>query len=119
MTNNKTSLHQNMFGYLKDTTLTGLGCMILVSLGAFLFVSPGYYGTTTAYSEQGFDNGWWGTIQGANTFGREYGSCMTIDGIFTCTLSTSQKAAGSSVQSGGISTYSGPKLQNYSDFLSF
>jgi hypothetical protein len=28
-----------MFGYLKDTTLTGLGCMILVSLGAFLFVS--------------------------------------------------------------------------------
>jgi hypothetical protein len=41
MTNNKTSLHQNMFGYLKDTTLTGLGCMILVSLGAFLFVSSG------------------------------------------------------------------------------
>jgi hypothetical protein len=30
-----------MFGYLKDTTLTGLGCMILVSLGAFLFVSSG------------------------------------------------------------------------------
>ena len=116
--NTEILIHQNMFGYLKDTTLTGLGCMILVSLGAFLFVSPGYYGTTTAYSEQGFDNGWWGTIQGANTFGREYGSCMTIDGIFTCTISTSQKAAGSSVQSGGISKCSRPGMQDRSNSFS-
>ncbi|RSL93554.1 hypothetical protein CDV31_014654 [Fusarium ambrosium] len=73
-----------MFEYLKDTTSTGLGCMFLVSVGAFLF---------------GFDNGWWGTIQGADAFNRAYGSCQ---GIHSCSLSTSQKAAGSSVQSGGV-----------------
>jgi hypothetical protein len=28
-----------MFEYLKTTTATGLGCMFLVSMGAFLFVS--------------------------------------------------------------------------------
>ena len=96
-----------MFGYLKDTTFTGLGCMILVSLGAFLFVSSGtlkLWEDDGLSSQQGFDNGWWGTIQGANTFGREYGGRLIIDGVFTCTLNTSQKAAGSSVQSGGIST---------------
>ncbi|KAJ3527498.1 hypothetical protein NM208_g10672 [Fusarium decemcellulare] len=62
-----------MFNYLKDTTPTG-----------------------------GFDNGWWGTIQGADAFLRAYGHCDAVDGISTCNLSTSQKAAGSSVQSGGI-----------------
>lgn len=39
--NTEIPIYRNMFGYLKDTTLTGLGCMILVSLGAFLFVSSG------------------------------------------------------------------------------
>uniref|UniRef100_A0A8H7K6Y4 Major facilitator superfamily (MFS) profile domain-containing protein n=1 Tax=Bionectria ochroleuca TaxID=29856 RepID=A0A8H7K6Y4_BIOOC len=76
-----------MFEYLKTTTATGLGCMFLVSMGAFLF---------------GFDNGWWGTIQGAEAFLRAFGSCSLVGGVETCNISTPQKAAGSSVQSGGI-----------------
>ncbi|CAH0040012.1 unnamed protein product [Clonostachys rhizophaga] len=76
-----------MFEYLKTTTATGLGCMFLVSMGAFLF---------------GFDNGWWGTIQGAEAFLRAFGSCSLVDGVETCNISTPQKDAGSSVQSGGI-----------------
>ncbi|CAG9980926.1 unnamed protein product [Clonostachys byssicola] len=73
--------------YLEGTTRTGLGCMLLASVGAFLF---------------GFDNGWWGTILGADTFLRHYGSCKTTDGVETCNLSTGQLSAGSAVQSAGM-----------------
>jgi hypothetical protein len=77
-----------MFKYLKGTTPTGTGCMFLASVGAFLF---------------GFDNGWWGTILGSQRFLSDYGSCVDIEGVRTCNLSTAQLSAGSSVQSGGIS----------------
>ncbi|KAH4034030.1 hypothetical protein HBI70_130670 [Parastagonospora nodorum] len=76
-----------MFTYLHGTTPTGAGCMLLASVGAFLF---------------GFDNGWWGTILGSERFLEDYGSCATVEGVKTCNLSTAQLSAGSSVQSGGI-----------------
>ncbi|KFY87336.1 hypothetical protein V498_07207 [Pseudogymnoascus sp. VKM F-4517 (FW-2822)] len=76
-----------MFEYFQETTPTSLWCMCLASIGAFLF---------------GFDNGWWGTIQGVEPFLRDYGTCQIVNGIQTCNISTSQRAAGSSVQSGGI-----------------
>ncbi|OAG02362.1 general substrate transporter [Paraphaeosphaeria sporulosa] len=62
--------------------------MALASVGGFLF---------------GFDNGWWGTILGSQKFLHDYGSCAIVEGVEICNLSTSQKSAGSSVQSGGIS----------------
>lgn len=62
--------------------------MLLASVGAFLF---------------GFDNGWWGTILGSQRFLEDYGSCVMVEGVKTCNLSTAQLSAGSSVQSGGIS----------------
>jgi SP family sugar:H+ symporter-like MFS transporter len=77
-----------MFKYLQGTTPTGIGCMFVASVGAFLF---------------GFDNGWWGTILGSQRFLSDYGSCVEVDGVSTCSLSTAQLSAGSSVQSGGIS----------------
>ena len=52
---------------------------------------------------QGFDNGWWGTILGSAKFLKDYGSCVVVDGVETCNLSTSQLSAGSAVQSAGIS----------------
>ena len=59
---------------------------------------------------QGFDNGWWGTILGSQTFLSEYGSCSNVDGTRTCNLSTAQLSAGSSVQSGGISEVDAPLI---------
>jgi hypothetical protein len=82
-----------MFKYLQGTTPTGTGCMFLASVGAFLF---------------GFDNGWWGTILGSQRFLSDYGSCIDVDGVSTCNLTTAQLSAGSSVQSGGISEYNKP-----------
>ncbi|KAI9147017.1 Major facilitator-type transporter ecdD [Paramyrothecium foliicola] len=76
-----------MFEFLEDTTATGIWCMILACAGAVLF---------------GFDNGWWGTIQGAEAFLRDFGTCEVIDGVETCDISTAQRSAGSSVQSAGI-----------------
>ncbi|KAF2996512.1 hypothetical protein E8E13_005972 [Curvularia kusanoi] len=54
-----------MVEFLRGTTPTGVLCMALASAGAFLF---------------GFDNGWWGTILGSQTFLSEYGSCSTVNG---------------------------------------
>ncbi|KAL2866576.1 general substrate transporter [Aspergillus lucknowensis] len=76
-----------MFQHLKETTPTGLGCMCLVSIGAFLF---------------GFDNGWWGTIQGAEAFLQAFGHCETAGDSSSCSLTASQASAGSSVQSAAI-----------------
>ncbi|KAK4233511.1 general substrate transporter [Achaetomium macrosporum] len=76
-----------MFSNFRGTTPTGVWCMCLVSAGAFLF---------------GFDNGWRGTIQGAEAFLRDFGSCEIVDGKQTCNISTPQRSAGSSVQSAGI-----------------
>ena len=94
-----------MFDFLRGTTPTGILCMILASAGAFLFVSlsGAWPGRMTLNCNQGFDNGWWGTILGSQTFLSEFGSCSNINGSQTCRLSTSQLSAGSSVQSGGIS----------------
>ncbi|KAL2695015.1 hypothetical protein AAEP93_007411, partial [Penicillium crustosum] len=50
----------------------------------------------------GIDNGWWGTLLGAEEFLRTYGSCETVNGVHLCSLSTAQQSAGSSVQSAGI-----------------
>ncbi|KAJ5419425.1 uncharacterized protein N7487_002975 [Penicillium crustosum] len=76
-----------MFDYLAGTTVTGFFCMGLASAGALLF---------------GIDNGWWGTLLGAEEFLRTYGSCETVNGVHLCSLSTAQQSAGSSVQSAGI-----------------
>jgi hypothetical protein len=80
--------------------------MLLASVGAFLFVgaltcTPSIYILTR--DDQGFDNGWWGTILGSQRFLSDYGSCTDIDGVQTCNLSAAQLSAGSSVQSAGIS----------------
>jgi hypothetical protein len=88
VTNSLTKTTATMFKYLQGTTPTGTGCMFLASVGAFLF---------------GFDNGWWGTILGSQRFLSDYGSCIDVDGVSTCNLTTAQLSAGSSVQSGGIS----------------
>ncbi|KAL5116592.1 hypothetical protein ACEQ8H_005470 [Pleosporales sp. CAS-2024a] len=76
-----------MFSHLKGTTATGTACMLIASVGAFLF---------------GFDNGWWGTILGSQRFLADYGSCALVKGVETCHLSTAQVASGTAVQSGGI-----------------
>jgi hypothetical protein len=101
-----------MVGYLRGTTPIGTLCMILASAGAFLFVSnvsPPLCHILN--NSQGFDNGWWGTILGSQTFLSEYGSCSNDDGGRTCNLSTAQLSAGSSVQSGGISEVPVPLLE--------
>ncbi|CAI6338072.1 unnamed protein product [Periconia digitata] len=76
-----------MFTHLEGSTPMGMGCMFLASVGAFLF---------------GFDNGWWGTILGSPKFLSDYGSCVDVDGVSTCNLSTQQLSVGTAVQSGGI-----------------
>ena len=51
---------------------------------------------------QGFDNGWWGTVLGAQKFLCDYGSERTVDGVNTCFLPTASTSAGTGVGSAGI-----------------
>jgi hypothetical protein len=76
--------------FLKGITPRGYLVMVLASFGALLF---------------GFDNGWWGTVLGEQTFLCDYGGEVTVKGVTTCSLSTSQQSAGSGVQSAGVSEY--------------
>lgn len=113
-------LHTTMMklrSHFEDTTRTGISCMLLASVGAFLFVrfppSSSCMQTccvrlrlTWRFLTKGFDNGWWATLLGAQTFLRHYGSCHIADGVETCDLLTSQQSAGSAVQSAGMSSFS-------------
>ncbi|ORY35328.1 general substrate transporter [Naematelia encephala] len=68
-------------------TRRGYVVMVLASIGAILF---------------GFDNGWWSTVLGETTFLCDYGQTDIVDGVSTCSLSTSKQSAGSGVGSAGV-----------------
>ncbi len=90
--------------------------MFLASIGAILFVSSRrshHISPFTLFTshlsiadglrrQQGFDNGWWGTVLGETAFLCDYGGVVVTKGVTSCALSTSKQSLGSGIGSAGI-----------------